>query len=426
MSTITTLENFDWRRYLSKYKELQNIGINSRKKAYHHWLTIGKLEGKSDKDIEKINIDKIFLLTTSNNDTTAIYLKKILKESYNNEVEIIYNATDKLFRKSKINELYIIIDFNLDNYIYYPKKYIIYKTNTDIKNIKILEKSDFIWEYSIKNQLTYSSIPLHKIFYMPLPFYIKNEIQCKPHEECLYDVFFDGELSEKILPIIKNTKEKYKVKIAFNTLEDIVNSKIIVNLNLYEDCSFNTDKINKFLNYNNIIISEKPYKSDIYSIEIYKDTIIFIDDINQLEETIQYYLNEDNYTKRINYLKNTKLVLDKKINYIFQKNISLIPNLLEKESYCINGFAETNQEDISLENEYYCINDLQKYIFIDLNTQTNETYETYETYEEAISLENFDWRGYLSKYKELHDIGINSRKKAYHHWLTNRQPGGIK
>ena len=108
MSTITTLENFDWRRYLSKYKELQNIGINSRKKAYHHWLTIGKLEGKSDKDIEKINIDKIFLLTTSNNDTTAIYLKKILKESYNNEVEIIYNATDKLFRKSKINELYII------------------------------------------------------------------------------------------------------------------------------------------------------------------------------------------------------------------------------------------------------------------------------------------------------------------------------
>jgi hypothetical protein len=31
----------------------------------------------------------------------------------------------------------------------------------------------------------------------------------------------------------------------------------------------------------------------------------------------------------------------------------------------------------------------------------------------------------VSNYKELKNIGIDSRKKAYNHWLTNRQPGGI-
>jgi len=417
-----TLENFNWRLYLSKYKELQNIGINSKKKAYHHWLTIGKLEGKTDTYINKTDISNIYLLTNTN-DNIAIYFKNILAQLYNNEVEILYTANNKLFRRSKLTDLYIIIDFNLDNYIYYPKKYIIYQTDINkITNLKILENSQFIWEYSIKNHLNYPSIPLYKIFYMPIPFYSDTIIDCKLYEECIYDVFFDGEISEKTLPIIKNIKQKYKVEIGFNDSENIVNSKIIVNLNLYEDSSFNTHKINKLLNYNNIIISEKPCKSDMYSIEIYKDTIIFIDDINQLEETIQYYLNTDNYTKRINYLKDTKLLLNKKIKYILQKNMSIISNLSEKESYYMNDLQkdETNEEDISLEKESYCMNDLQKYIFIDLNVQK------YETNQKDISLENFDWRLYLSKYKELQNIGINSRKKAYHHWLTNRQSDRYK
>jgi hypothetical protein len=404
---MITLDSFDWRFYLSKYKELQSTGINSKKKAYNHWLTIGQFEGKTDKNIIETNITKVFLLTNTDNDNIAIYIKSILEEHYNSDIKILYNADDKLFRKSSLTDLYIIINFNLDNYIYYPKKYIIYQTSKHrITNIQILEKSYFTWEYSIKNHLTYSTIPLEKIFYMPLPFDLHKIIDCKLYEECLYDIFIDGEISEKTLPIIKKTKENYKVKVSFNGLEDIVNSKIIVNLNLYEDSSFNTDKINKLLNYNNIIISEKPCKADIYSIEIYKDTIIFIDDINQLDDTIQYYLNTDNYNRRIKYLKETKILLYKKIKYIFQKNISLISNLVEKESYRINH--------------------LQKYIYVENNSSIDSTAQTHETDEEDISLENFDWRLYVSKCKELQITGLNSRKKAYTHWIINRKSDDTK
>ena len=50
-----TQETFNWRMYIGNYKELQSLHINSRKKAYDHWITIGRSEAKTDKDITSLN-----------------------------------------------------------------------------------------------------------------------------------------------------------------------------------------------------------------------------------------------------------------------------------------------------------------------------------------------------------------------------------
>jgi hypothetical protein len=58
-NVIVSLENFDWRQYIANYKELKLINIDSRKKAYYHWLNIGRNEGKTYIDLNKINKPKL-------------------------------------------------------------------------------------------------------------------------------------------------------------------------------------------------------------------------------------------------------------------------------------------------------------------------------------------------------------------------------
>ena len=50
-----TQDTFNWRMYIGNYKELQSLHINSRKKAYDHWINIGRSEGKTDKNISSLN-----------------------------------------------------------------------------------------------------------------------------------------------------------------------------------------------------------------------------------------------------------------------------------------------------------------------------------------------------------------------------------
>jgi hypothetical protein len=40
--------NFDWMNYLNYYSELRKSGINTKVKAWNHWLLIGKKEGLSE------------------------------------------------------------------------------------------------------------------------------------------------------------------------------------------------------------------------------------------------------------------------------------------------------------------------------------------------------------------------------------------
>jgi hypothetical protein len=50
--------NFDWMSYLNYYDNLRNCGIDSKIKAWNHWITTGKKEGYlffDSKEIKNFN-----------------------------------------------------------------------------------------------------------------------------------------------------------------------------------------------------------------------------------------------------------------------------------------------------------------------------------------------------------------------------------
>ena len=39
-------ENFDWEFYINRYSDLRKSNINTKEKAYRHWIQFGKKEGR--------------------------------------------------------------------------------------------------------------------------------------------------------------------------------------------------------------------------------------------------------------------------------------------------------------------------------------------------------------------------------------------
>lgn len=47
---VSLPSDFDWRNYVESYKDLQEMGIDTKEKAAEHWLKIGRKEGRKYKD----------------------------------------------------------------------------------------------------------------------------------------------------------------------------------------------------------------------------------------------------------------------------------------------------------------------------------------------------------------------------------------
>jgi hypothetical protein len=110
----------------------------------------------------------------------------------------------------------------------------------------------------------------------------------------------------------------FKVKIGFGVYDDeknniIAQSKIILNLHYYNDCSLEMGRINEILQFDKVVISEKPAESDWFNKSLYNEAIDFIDVINddlsnieRLVDRIKYFLNDDNYNRFVENSKKQK------------------------------------------------------------------------------------------------------------------------
>jgi glycosyltransferase involved in cell wall biosynthesis len=54
----TDYKIFDWEQYVSNYMDLQQNGINIKEKAWNHWINYGKKEGRNFFKIQKTNLSK--------------------------------------------------------------------------------------------------------------------------------------------------------------------------------------------------------------------------------------------------------------------------------------------------------------------------------------------------------------------------------
>lgn len=326
--------NFDWEYYINKYEDLIPAGFNNEQRALDHWNQWGQHEGRR---YVRDNEILFIIITTECIKSIAINLQHILSKM-NIKSIIKYILSDYDINNTNENDKYIIL-YNSRGDLKLPNVYIWYQveqTKSMNFNIHALQNSRIIWDFSIKNYNNYKQLPLHNIYYMPLPFYYNISTEAIDNDSYQYDIFFYGAPNYRRSNILNLLKTKYNIKIGFCVFGDerdnyIKSSKIIINLHYYDEAVVETARFNEVLKFNKLIISEtsSSLKYDYYNVNLYKDLVVFIDNINddlsnidQLYATLDNYLNnQDIYDNKIEFIKKNKYKLMDQSEYFIKRNL---------------------------------------------------------------------------------------------------------
>jgi hypothetical protein len=256
-----------------------------------------------------INFKKILIFSTKFCNYIAKSLKYVLEQN-KIESEIIYDIDYK-------NPLLHIILFSQKVKVF-PKNYIIYQLEQkDISNWINTKYELSIYhsiksfDYSESNIDKFHRVLQNKISFFPIPL-IPIELLCnnlnnvynnvynnvnnnvninllniKPTN----DILFYGSLNDirlqKLNFLNKKLYPKYSIKILNNIYGDkliyeILNSRIVINIHFYKNAILETCRINEILSCRRRVISETPSSIDFRNYEMYKDSVIFVDNMQDM------------------------------------------------------------------------------------------------------------------------------------------------
>lgn len=334
------------------------------------------------------------IVTTQWGIKIAESLKNMLEEIGHETIIVNDKINDNILKKNKIkpNEYFIILFSHLVRNMPENNKYIIYqleqKKQSKFVNEKVLNNisnSLLTWDYSNENIAQFDDTYKKKIFYQPISIINKIENSSFP---IIYDILFYGTGSirrNKILKYLK--KQNYNIFITAKIFGDemykiIAQSKIIINIHVYEDAILEIARINEVLPFNKIIISELPCESDHINKNFYQDKIIFceiikrnLSNIKNLTNLIDYYLKPENYSK---FIVNNEINISKIYSYSFEhlkKNIILIQDQINK-NIILNNNEKTRVINTVTEKE-------------NLGYETEKEKLEYETEKTAIEKDDF-------------------------------------
>jgi hypothetical protein len=309
-----------------------------------------------------VNIKKIkFIIVTAQwGIKIAESLKNMLEELDYKAVIIKDKINDDILEKNKKkpNEYFIILFSHLVPKLPEPNKYIVYqleqKTQSKLVTDKVLNNisnSLITWDYSNGNITQFDTIYKNKIVFQPISIITKIYKNDLP---IVYDILFYGAgcmRRNKILKYLK--KQKYNIFITDKIFGDemykiISQSKIILNLHVYEDSILEIARINETLPFNKIIISELPCEADFVNKIFYQDKIIFsnvvkrnLSNITNLTDLIDYYLKSENYNKfTVNNGDNINKIYSHSIDCL-KNNLNHIKSLVET-NHIINNVVDEN------------------------------------------------------------------------------------
>jgi hypothetical protein len=311
-------------------------------------LEESKILNKIEKNIfvyqykKSINIKKIIIILTTHIKSIGYFFKMIYeKQNIICELKYSSNIEDFLELNNYDNTLYLILYANIITNLL-PKRFIFYQIEQSnsmfltkyIKKFKYIgNRAEKIWEYSKCSSYIYDNYFHNKLEWKPMPFVLDNYIyENNNFNSCVYDIFFYGNKNIRREKILLELSKQFNIKIGFGCYgnekkNNILKSKIILNLHYYKDAGLETCRINEILNFNKIIISEKS-PTDIENMNLYKDIVIFVDeikdDLDNLEviiEKIKFYLDEKKYLDKINYNRDQIKILEEYIlnSYILKK-----------------------------------------------------------------------------------------------------------
>jgi hypothetical protein len=320
----------------NKLENIENVGDVKKyiNMTVSEIILTSKLESKP-------KIKKVIVVLSKFIESIGEYFKLIF-ESKGLECEIVYSLHLINCIESIPEQIYLIV-YSDQTHLALPSRYIFYQVEqtksiflTDIKLLKrtiyMMTKAEQVWEYSIITRPIYSKYCEKKLKWVPMPYYYLENVPQTNWDSCDYDIFFYGHPNARRKNILNKLSKYFKVKEGWCYYEDnkinyIKKSKIILNLHFYKDAGLETCRINEILNYNKLIISESS-PLDISNMELYKDYVVFVDEINdnfsnikQLVKTIKYYLVNDNYLDKIK--NSNKIDLNEKINNKILSHINL-------------------------------------------------------------------------------------------------------
>ena len=308
MENIFNIELYQ--KYNDDLKELDN------NKLLEHYNTIGYFQMRIYFPLSFFKKDIVYIQTTKFGYYISNAIKYLLFKNF-----IISNI---IFEVNHNNPNLHIILFS-QKVKKFPKKYIIYQLEQkdiskwiDKKYELSILYSTKTWDYSKSNINKFSNILQKKITYLPIPLisinYLDNNIILNngPKNNILFYGSMNTIRKEKLQYLQQKLFPKYSIKIINNIygvslFNEIINSKIILNIHFYKGALLETNRLNEILSCNKLIISENPDISDNYNYELYKNNVIFIDNIDEMYQKIIYYLENDNIIDFLNNLSYNNL-----------------------------------------------------------------------------------------------------------------------
>jgi len=257
-----------------------------------------------------------------------------------------------------------------------PKRYIVfqfeqtnisYNNNKDIwftdKYIKLLKNADYVWDYSNDN-INYlrNNFNIKNTFYVPIRYSVvlDNLPKIKESNKDI-DILFMGSINERRRNILDKLEKKYKLHIASNNLWNeerehlISRSKIVLNIQFYDNGILELVRLSYLLSGNTFIISENGREDKLIE-EMRKYMIL--GKYNSLEILLKKYLEnpEERNRKKKEFIENwRKTSFDNSIPIECFENEGLEKGFLKKKGK-IKYYQPTNIESIEfiVSEEGYC------------------------------------------------------------------------
>lgn len=299
-------EKFDILLYKKYNDDLKELDDN---KLLDHFNKTGKYQMRIYFPLSIFKKDIVYIQTTKFGYYISNAIKYILFKNF-----IISNIIYKIDHNNP--NLHIIL-FS-QKVKKFPKNYIIYQLEQkdiskwiDKKYELSILYSKKTWDYSKSNINKFSNILQKKITYLPIPLIPINYLDHtlilnNPKNAILFFGSMNSIRKYKLEYLQKKLFPKYKIKIINNTyglplMNEIINSKIVLNIHFYKNALLETNRLNEILSCNRLIISEMSDISDNYNYELYKNNVIFVDNMDIMYEKIIYCLEStDNSNDSLN------------------------------------------------------------------------------------------------------------------------------
>ena len=256
-------------------------------------------------------MEKILIFSTKFGIYISKSLQYVLKQN-NIDSEIIYEIDYK-------NPLLHIILFSQKVKVF-PKNYIIYQLEQkDISNwinkkyeLSIYH-SIFTLDYSQSNIDKFHPIIKNKMNFFPIPLVpieLLYDMSKFKNITIQNNILFYGSMNNirrrKLSYLNNKLHPYYKIRIINNLygnelLYEILNSKIVLNIHFYKDAILETCRINEILSCHRNVISEKPNPIDNANYELYKNDVLFVDNMVEMYDKIIEILKLPNTNNKIDF-----------------------------------------------------------------------------------------------------------------------------